>query len=63
VVAGLALLAALAGGCDNVSSGTNGSACLQSDECESKHCVANVCRPQPSFGGPSASSTAGAPAH
>jgi hypothetical protein len=61
---GLVLLgAALAGGCDDTSSGNNGSACLQSYECESKRCIANVCRPQPTFNGPASTTTSnqGAP--
>ena len=43
----------------NSTEGTNGQYCLKNDDCESKHCISNVCRPEPKFGGATPAPTQG----
>ena len=59
-----ALLAALSlsvslSACDFGVEGANGTDCTKNNDCESKHCISNKCRPQPSFGGGSAGTSSG----
>lgn len=41
--------------CSASNDGGNGTDCLKNDDCESKYCSSNKCRPKPSYGGPTGS--------
>lgn len=45
------------GACAFGTDAPNGTDCTKNDECESKHCISNKCRPKPAFGGSYAGST------
>ena len=53
---GIALVVSVLGvtACDFGVAQPNNSPCTKNDDCESKHCIASVCRAAPQFGGASA---------
>lgn len=57
---GLALVVSvLAVACDFGTELPNNQPCTKNDDCESKHCIASLCRAAPQFGGGNAGSGAG----
>jgi hypothetical protein len=44
-----AALVALAAGCVVAEQGPNGAICQKNDDCESDHCISNICHPIPQF--------------
>lgn len=57
---GLALVVSvLAVACDFGTELPNNQSCTKNDDCESKHCIASVCRAAPQFGGGTAGTTGG----
>lgn len=45
--------------CSASNDGGNGTDCLKNDDCESKYCSSNKCRPKPAYGGTGSAGSAG----
>ena len=45
--------------CSASNDGGNGTDCLKNDDCESKYCSSNKCRPKPAYGGTTGSAGSG----
>lgn len=51
------LVSVLAAACDFGTELPNNQPCTKNDDCESKHCIASLCRAAPQFGGGTAGAT------